>query len=101
MGVNLQGKKRGGFSFRVEVNCLESGSVASCYIHLADRKVAKTREVRKGILLADYDRKGRLVGLEILGPIKLSIVIKQLDHIMRQPFRKALRESFPASLRVA
>ncbi len=98
MSVDLQDRKRRGFSFQVEVNCLESGSVASCYIHFADRKVARTNEIRKGILLADYDRKGRLVGLEVLGPVKFSIVIKQLGNIMRQPFRKALRESFPSSL---
>lgn len=38
----------------------------SFYIHLSNNPILKTKEVIKGKLLVDFDRHGRMIGIEII-----------------------------------
>jgi len=61
-------------------------------------KVAATKECREGVACADYDRDGKLLGVELLGPCEVAL----LDEIAKQkPVRKFLRRSVPQGILVA
>jgi hypothetical protein len=57
--------------------------------------VAKTREIVEDILLADYDSRGRLLGVEILAPVKLSALLRLVEQPRRKPFRKFITRAAP------
>lgn len=76
----------------------EDGSLDAAYLRLSRAKVARTDEVLEELLLADYDAKGRLVGIEILGPVKLKDVAGLVDAGMRPGFRRFVRRAAPGDL---
>ena len=44
------------------------------YINVSEEKVHKTTEVLWDVLLVDRDLEGNLMGIEILGPMKITAV---------------------------
>ena len=69
------------------------------YVHLSKKKVTRTLEVAgNDEVLADYDSKGNLVGIEILSPVKLKKIVELVDKPRRAPFRKFIRTAAPSEL---
>ena len=50
------------------------------------------------MVLADYDSRGRLVGIEILGPVKIQMLTRLIDKEHRVAFRRFAKENIPGSL---
>ena len=66
------------FSFEITGTVGAEGRIELAYIRFAKADVAKTVEIDGDRLLADYDKQGNLVGIEILAPvntIKLQAVV--------------------------
>jgi hypothetical protein len=55
------------FSVKVEVE-QSTGRILAAYFQIRKGKVARTREFAEGIVFADYNAKGQLLGIEQLGP---------------------------------
>ncbi len=78
----------------------ETGKVMAVYFRVRPGKAAETKEFANGNAFADYDSKGRLLGLELLGPCKVTV----LDRISRgepKPVKSFFRNSVPAQMLVA
>ena len=85
---------------RTEIEVDEKGTVVALYFYIRSGKAAETREFADGKALADYDRKGNLLGIELLGPCEVAI----LDKISRKepaPVKKFLRGSIPRDMALA
>ena len=55
------------FRFRVSVETNDhTGEIIAVYFQVRKGKVANTKERVQDTLFADYDRKGRLLGVELL-----------------------------------
>lgn len=79
----------------------EDGRLEAVYIRLRIGKVAKTKEIIGDVLMADFDSRGRLLGMEILAPVKLSAITRLVQAKRRIPFRRFVRENAPPRLVVA
>ncbi len=67
------------------------------YFRIRPGKAEATKEFAKGSAFADYDAKGCLLGLELLGPCKIAVV----DRISRgepKPVKSFFRNSIPAQM---
>ena len=62
----------------------EDGTVETMYLVFSDAPVTTTREIDKDALLADYDEKGALVGIEILAPVSIASLVCLLDDPSRR-----------------
>lgn len=61
--------------FGVEVTVDEAtGRPISVYFQVRKGKVHETREFAGGSAFADYSSKGQLLGIELIGPCRVSIV---------------------------
>jgi uncharacterized protein YuzE len=92
-------KKKNQFRVDVQVD-KNTGRVAAVYFYIRSGNSVETREYADGNALADYDRRGQLLGVELLGPCKVTI----LDRISRdepKPIREFLRGSVPHQLAIA
>jgi uncharacterized protein YuzE len=85
----------------IDVEIAEStGEVVAVYFYIRAGNSVETIEFAAGQALADYDRNGNLLGIELLGPCKVTI----LDKISRQepgPIRRFLRNSIPNAFALA
>lgn len=74
-----------------------TGNVLAVYFFIRPGKPAETREYANCRAMADYDRDGILLGIELLGPCEVSI----LDKISRnqpKPVKNFLRKSIPVEM---
>jgi uncharacterized protein YuzE len=79
----------------IQISTNADGRIEACYLLLSSNKVARTEEVLEDLLMVDYDRKGNLIGIEILGPVKLVAVTKHVDRAHKKAVRKALERITP------
>lgn len=81
------------FSFGMKVTTDEkTGEILAVYFQIHRGKVAITKEIIEGAVYADYDRKGNILGFEMLEPCKASI----LNKITPQPeARKFIKQAAP------
>ena len=84
--------------FEMSISARDDGTLEAVYILVRDRKVAKTVEILPDILMADYDRRGELVGIEILAPVKLSRLTSLVEKPKRRSFRRFVQETAPGEL---
>jgi uncharacterized protein YuzE len=86
------------FSFQVSVETHNrTGAVMAAYFQIRKGKPKCTKEYADGNAFADYDRHGRLVGIELLAPCSLSV----LDKIAKQGTTKQfLRGAVPRGMLV-
>ena len=84
--------------FEMSISGRDDGTLEAVYITIRDGKAARTVEVIEDILLADYDSRGRLVGIEILAPVKISRLTRLVDEGRRRPFRTFVKEQAPHDL---
>jgi uncharacterized protein YuzE len=84
--------------FRLETSFDEqTGQLVAAYLRVREGEVAETREVKEGVAYADYDSKGLLLGIELLGPCQVGV----LDNISQsepEPVRRFFRSSAPRGL---
>ena len=82
----------------VSVSARQDGTLEALYIRLTNRKIARTKEIVQDQVLADYDSKGDLVGIEVLAPVKLSTLSRLVAPPKRKTFNKVLRQAAPEEL---
>jgi uncharacterized protein YuzE len=79
--------------FRLEVSYNETtGEPVAAYLRVREGNVVETKELRDGVVFADYGVDGVLLGIEILAPFELTV----LDHVADQepgPVQHFLRDS--------
>jgi uncharacterized protein YuzE len=81
--------KKYSFAINVETND-QTGEVMAAYFRVRKGKVAETREYADGAVFADYDRRGELLGIEVLESCKAT-VLNQItpDTSVRRFFRRS------------
>jgi uncharacterized protein YuzE len=84
--------------FELSVSARDDGTLEALYISLSDAKVARTREILDDVLLADYSAGGKLVGIEILAPVKISKLEDLVEEPKRRTFRAFVRRAAPREL---
>ena len=87
--------------FEISLTGGPDGELIAGYIHLHKAKAARTDVVVEDTVLADYDARGRLIGIEILGPCQIKVLAKLVDIPHRTAFRRFAKASLPAALRGA
>src|SRR4026207_812349 len=81
--------------FQIAISGRKDGSIDAIYLAVSANKVARTDEFIEDHMLVDYDRNGRIVGIEILAPIRLRDVTGLVDARTRAPLRRLLRRRAP------
>lgn len=77
------------FSVRVQAHP-RTGHPVAAYFHIRDGKAAEVRELADGAVFANYDRKGELLGVELLAPCKMS-VLRKVSSDAPEPIRDAVK----------
>ncbi len=75
----------------------KTGGVVAVYLRVRRGEVTETKEVKEGVVYADYDAHGLLLGVELLAPCEVEV----LDRIaQREPesVRRFLTGSAPRGL---
>ncbi|MHC4698694.1 MAG: DUF2283 domain-containing protein, partial [Planctomycetota bacterium] len=72
--------------FEMSISARNDGTIEALYILVRDNKAVRTREIVEDILLADYNSRGQLVGIEILAPVKLAQITPLVEEARRRPF---------------
>lgn len=83
--------------FEVSISCdRKTGEIYAVYFGVRKGEAVTTREFAEGAALADYDKQGRLLGVELLGPCN----VKVLGQIARNEpaVRQFIRSSAPAKM---
>lgn len=84
-------KAQHNFNVSVTVNN-QTGNVIAVYLRIRDGKQAETKEMCNGSAFADYDSRGRLLGVEMIAPCE----VEALDRLSKEPkVRKFIRSSAP------
>jgi hypothetical protein len=60
------------FRVRVEVDH-ESGKTLAVYLQIRQGKAHRVKELAEGNAFANFDREGRLLGVELLAPCNLAV----------------------------
>jgi uncharacterized protein YuzE len=94
-------KRRKAVGFELSVSGRADGTVEAVYIRFSQAPVAETRELKRNLLVADYDARGRLVGVELLGPVSVSFVVQLVDDEQRDSFRRFIQSNLPRAFRKA
>jgi hypothetical protein len=69
--------KKNGYQFGISVETNDrTGEVMAVYFQIRGGKSHEVKEHENGSLLADYDRQGRLLGIEMLGPCRANVLDK-------------------------
>lgn len=86
------------FSFRISVETQDqTGKVMAVYFQVRKGKVKVTKEYANGNAFGDYDKHGRLLGIEMLAPCSPSV----LDNIAKQkPAKQFVRNTIPRGMLV-
>jgi len=88
------------FNFGLSVSTdRETGETLAVYFRIRNGQVAETKEFADGSAFADYDRQGRLLGIELLGPCEITV----LDRIARKEpkAKKFIRNAIPRHMAIA
>jgi len=84
------------FSFKVTVETHDqTGELMAVYFQVRKGKVAVTKEHANGNVFADYDRRGRLLGMELLAPCKATVLDRIAQHASAKRF---VRNSVPRGM---
>ena len=87
------------YTFNISIETDErTGEIVAVYIKIRDGKVAETKDVHDGVAYADYDRKGELLGGELLAPCQVSVLSKLTKDLT---VRKFLKKSIPRGMALA
>lgn len=81
--------------FEMSISARNDGAIEAVYILVRDNKAARTKEIIEDILLADYNSRGQLVGIEIPAPVRLAKIMPLVEKPRRRPFSRFVRERAP------
>lgn len=85
-------------TFRLEASFDEkTGCTVAMYLRAREGEVAQTKELKEGLLYADYDADGLLLGIELLGPCEAEVLDRIADG-EPEPVRRFLKGSVPRGL---
>jgi len=84
--------------FEISTSARDDGTIEAVYIHFTHNPVAKTKQIQGDILLADFDKDGKVVGLEILAPVRISDLTRLVEPARRTPFESLLQRAYPPEL---
>jgi len=84
------------YTFRVDIETHDqTGDVLAVYFLVRKGKSHETKEFANGRAFADYDKKGLLLGIELLGPCKISVVNQITTEA---PARQFFKNTIPRQL---
>jgi hypothetical protein len=84
--------------FRLEASFDEkTGRATGVYLRVRRGEVKETREMEDGVVYADYDTAGQLLGVELLGPCDVEVLAKIADN-EPEAVREFLKSSPPRGL---
>jgi uncharacterized protein YuzE len=72
-----------------------TGKILAAYLRVRRGKSAEVREYAEGAAFADYDSKGRLLGIEFLAPCQIQ-VLRRIVRNEPAPIKAFLNRSIPA-----
>jgi uncharacterized protein YuzE len=81
--------------FETSVSARDDGTLEAMYIRFRQGKVAKTREIIEDVLLADYNARGELMGMEVLDAVRLSDLARLVEQPRRKVFREVIKRTAP------
>jgi uncharacterized protein YuzE len=85
-------------TFRVETSVDDAtGAPGAVYLRVRDGKVAETKEVEGGVVYADYDAPGSLLGIELLGSCDMTVLEGVISN-EPEPVKRFLRGGVPRGL---
>jgi len=84
--------------YELSISGRDDGTLEALYVLIRLDKVACTKEIIKDILLADYNKKGDLVGIEVLAPVRITKLTKLVDKPKQRSFRKFVEQNAPEEL---
>jgi hypothetical protein len=91
-------KQNNKFSFRMSIeNDNKTGAVLAVYFQIRKGDSAKVVEYADGGVFADYNRKGELLGIEMLAPCKASVLNK---IAVQEPERRFVKANVPVGMLV-
>lgn len=89
------------YDFKVSVATeKQSGRILAVYFQVRKGKAAEVREFANGAAFANYNRKGELLGIEMLGPCKLAVLDK-IAASEPENTRKFFRDAVPRKMVMA
>lgn len=83
------------FAYELSVSARDDGTLAAMYVCFSGKPVRYTKEIVGGTVMADFDKDDNLVGLEILAPVKLDQLVKQIKRSERPAFRRFVTRAAP------
>jgi hypothetical protein len=91
-------KKRDDYRFGISVETNDrTGEVLAVYFQIRSGASYAVKEHEDGNLFADYDRRGRLLGIEMLGPCNAKV----LDKIaVDTPVKRFVKKGIPSGMLV-
>jgi uncharacterized protein YuzE len=73
----------------------KTGRVMAAYIHVRPGRAARSRVMNDGLVVADYNAAGQLIGVEMLGPCRAEV----FDSIrIEKRVKNFIRRAAPAEL---
>ncbi len=92
---------RPAIGFEMSISARDDGTIEALYILVRDEKASRTKEIIEDILLADYNNRGQLIGIEVLAPVKIAKITMLVEEPRRRPFRRFVKEQAPGELVLA
>ena len=84
------------FQLSIETNH-RTGEVMATYFQVRKGRAVVTKEFADGAAFADYNRKGELLGIEMLAPCKVGVVDKIAQ---KREVKKFIRDNAPRRMLV-
>jgi uncharacterized protein YuzE len=84
--------------YEISTSATKDGTIEAVYIYFSHKPVVRTKEINGDALLADFDKDGNIIGIEILAPVKISELMKLVKPTKRVPFRRFIRQAAPQQL---
>lgn len=73
-----------------------TGEIRAVYLQIRSGKSARVKEFQGGDVLADYDKDGNLLGIEVLAPCRISLLEKILGD--EPQTKRFVKRSIPRKL---
>jgi hypothetical protein len=88
--------------FHVEIEVEDkTGEVTAAYFQIREGKATKVKEFADGAVFANYNRRGELLGVEMLAPCEVRVLDKiaeQEPKPLRKQTKNFLRKSAPLAM---
>lgn len=82
-----------------------TGALLAVYFQIRHGKAAEVREIADGAAFANFDRKGRLLGVELLGPCEVTLIAKlsqkDPDVKHRNRIKRFLHDHMPKKMAIS